>query len=74
MNKNVMNMKIKLAIVGIVTLIAITGFLQSQIQVDPPTASLTIVKSDYGINSSQGFGSYCLKEHWIGPVRIMWAS
>jgi hypothetical protein len=62
-----MNKKIKLAIIGIVTLIAISGFLHSQIQVNPPTASLTIIKSDYGINSSQGFGSYCLKDQWIGP-------
>jgi hypothetical protein len=64
-----MNKKIKLAIVGIVTLIAISGFLHSQIQVNPPTASLTIIKSDYGINSSQGFGSYCLKDQWIGPCK-----
>lgn len=64
-----MNKKIKLAIVGIVTLIAISGFLHSQIQVNPPTTSLTIIKSDYGINSSQGFGSYCLKEQWIGPCK-----
>jgi len=64
-----MNKKIKLAIEGIVTLIAISGFLHSQIQVNPPTASLTIIKSDYGINSSQGFGSYCLKDQWIGPCK-----
>jgi hypothetical protein len=64
-----MNNKIKLAIAGIVALVAISGCLQSQIQVNPPTASLTIVKSDYGINSSQGFGSYCLKDLWIGPCK-----
>ena len=64
-----MNNKIKLAIAGIVILITISGFLQSKIQLDPPTASLTIVKSDYGINSSQGFGSYCLKDQWIGPCK-----
>jgi hypothetical protein len=64
-----MNNKIKLAVVGIVALIAVSGCLQSQIQVDPPTASLTIVKSDYGINSSQGFGSYCLKDLWIGSCK-----
>lgn len=62
-----MNKKTKLAIVGIVVLIAISGCLQSQIQVDPPTANLKIVKSDYGINNSQGFGSYCLKDIWISP-------
>jgi hypothetical protein len=64
-----MNNKIKLAIAGIVILIAISGFFHSQIQVNPPTASLTIIKSDYGINSSQGFGSYCLKDQWIGPCK-----
>ncbi len=64
-----MNKRIKLAIAGIAALIAISGCLQSQIQVDPPTATLTIVKSDYGINNSQGFGSYCLKERWIASCR-----
>ncbi len=64
-----MNNKTKLAIAGIVALIAISGFFHSQIQVNPPTASLTIVKSEYGINSSQGFGSYCLKDQWIGPCK-----
>lgn len=63
------NKKIKLAIIVIIALIAISIFLQPQIQVNPPTASLTIVKSDYGINSSQGFGSYCLKDQWIGPCK-----
>lgn len=64
-----MNNKIKFAIVGIIALIVVSGCLQSQIQLDPPEASLTIVKSDYGINNSQGFGSYCLKEIWIGPCK-----
>ncbi len=64
-----MDDKIKLAIAGIIILITISGFFQPQIQVNPPTASLTIVKSDYGINSSQGFGSYCLKDIWIGPCK-----
>ncbi|MCX9025647.1 MAG: IPT/TIG domain-containing protein [Candidatus Methanoperedens sp.] len=64
-----MNMKIKLLILGIVALIAVSGCLQSQIQLDGPMATLTIVKSNYGINNSQGFGSYCLKDIWIGPCK-----
>lgn len=64
-----MNNKIKLAIVGIIALIALSGCLQTQIQLDPPMATITIVKSDYGINNSQGFGSYCLKEIWLGPCK-----
>ena len=64
-----MNNKTKLAIVGIVILIAISGFLHSQIEVNPPTASLTIIKSDYGNGSNQGFGSYCLKDLWIGSCK-----
>ena len=68
-NPKKMNMKIKFSILGIVALIAVSGCLQSQIHLDPPMATLTIVKSNYGINSSQGFGSYCLKEIWIGPCK-----
>lgn len=64
-----MNTKIKFLISGIIALIAVSGCLQSQIQLDPPMATLTIVKSDYGINNSQGFGNYCLKEIWIGPCK-----
>ncbi|VVB86668.1 Uncharacterised protein [uncultured archaeon] len=64
-----MNKKIKLAIMGIITLIAVSGCLQSKIQLDPPTATLTIVKSDFGNGSNQGIGSYCLKEIWIGSCK-----
>ena len=54
---------------GVAILIATSGCLQPQIQINPPTTTLTIVKSDYGIGSHQGFGSYCLKEIWIGPCK-----
>jgi|GEM_PF-1224242 len=64
-----MNRKIKFLILGIVALIAVSGCLQSQIQLNPPMATLTIVKSDYGLNNNRGIGSYCLKEIWIGPCK-----
>ncbi len=61
--------KIKLAFAAIVILIAISGCLQSKIEVEPPIATLAIIKSDYGAGSNQGFGSYCLREIWIGPCK-----
>jgi hypothetical protein len=54
-----MNNRIKLTIAGIVILVAISGFFHSQIQVNPPTAPLTIIsltsfRSQARINSKVG--------------------